>query len=348
MRTFFNKDKSNCVFKNNYNLIDGNKMFFYALICGILMTVVSTILFTLISGIIGISYAELASSRFGNYYSIIIMAIVYFCLFIFYNKKNKINPVDELGIKNKVNVWFLLISVMLGVCCIFLLAPFVNLLFDLFKIEGQPLPYEMNSWYSIILGIIGYAVLPAISEELIFRGVIQSGAKKRFTPVLTVFFSTACFTLMHGSLQQTFYQIVLGMVAGVLFYFSKNILYPIIFHFLNNFSVVIFELVGMPNYLQEGYFNYSTAWGVIAPILLLLLCSGLFLAVYFLLKHISKKVNTNTEFIMEGENIIYEEQSQKLSFKNFISGQTSTEKTYFVFAFVIALVMWISNTIEMF
>lgn len=341
MRAFFNNKINKPDRRDNYNLIDSNKTFFWAILLSPIVTILSTILFVLISSIAGF---DVAATRFGGYYSVVIMGFSYLLLFFIYNKKNNINPIHNLGIKNKFNIWHFLITLVFGVACIFLLAPLMNLLFHLFKVADSPVPYEMNSWYSIILGVFGYAILPAVAEELLFRGIIQSGAQKRFSPALAVTFSAVCFTLMHGSIEQTFYQLVLGFVAAILFYFGKNIIYPILFHLLNNLSVVIFELVGMPAYMTEGFFDYSTAWGVIAPILIALGFGALFTGLFFILKYLNKKSAQNTEFIVEGENIIYENE-KKLSFKNFISGQTMDEKTYFAMSFIVAFIIWLSNSI---
>lgn len=342
MRAFFNNKNSNKPLRNNYTLVDSNKTFFYAILLSPIVSILSTILFIILSAI---AEKDIMSTRFGGYYSVVIMGISYLMLFFIFNKKNNIKPMADLGLKNKFNVWHFLISIIFGAACIFLLAPIVNLLFHMFGVVGSPVPYEMNSWYSVVLGILGYAILPAFAEELVFRGIIQSGAQKRFTPALAITFSAVCFTLMHGSIQQTFYQFILGFVAAMLFYFGKNILYPITFHLLNNLLVVIFELVGMPAYMTEGYFDYSTAWGIFAPILIALAFIGLFIGLYFILRLINKKSLNNIEFIVEGDNIIYEE-SKKLGFKNFITSQTLEEKTYFYMSFVVAIVIWISNSIS--
>ena len=344
MKTFFNGEKQNKDIKYNYSLLDANKVFSYAIILSPFISIFTFVLFLFISGLGGIDYDTLINSSFAGYYSIVIISISILILFLIYNKRNNIKPIYELGVKNKINIWFVLISVLLGVGCIFLLAPFMNILFDVFGVQDQEMPFKMNSWYTIILGIVGYAFVPAVCEELIYRGVIQKGAEKRFTPFVAILISTSAFTLMHGSLQQTFYQVILGVVAGVLFYYGKNIIYSMVFHFLNNLTVCLFDLFGMPAYMNTGY--WGGFWGVALPILLFLAWCGIFVGLFFLIKHISKKHESKVEFIMEGQNIIYEEEHKKYGLKNLFSAQNHVEKMYFSFAFIVAIIIWISNTIE--
>ena len=90
-----------------------------------------------------------------------------------------------------------------------------------------------------ILFIFAYCLLPAVLEELVFRGVILfklEGCGKIFACLI----SALCFSLYHLNFSQLIYQFIYGIFLGVLAIYSKSILPCIITHFLNNFLVLTF------------------------------------------------------------------------------------------------------------
>ncbi len=79
------------------------------------------------------------------------------------------------------------------------------------------------------------AILPAIGEELLFRGVIQNQVRfltgrPHLAIWLTAFFFSAFHLQFYGFLPRIF----LGVLFGYLYYWSGNLLVPILAHFVNN------------------------------------------------------------------------------------------------------------------
>lgn len=94
--------------------------------------------------------------------------------------------------------------------------------------------------YSVLL-----CALPAIGEELFFRGVLfesVSGAGK----ASGIFTIALCFALYHGSAAQLAYQFVYGLGLGVLVLKAKSIIPTIIAHFINNFAVIAIGYFKIP------------------------------------------------------------------------------------------------------
>ncbi len=86
-----------------------------------------------------------------------------------------------------------------------------------------------------LLGLLIIAFFPAIFEEVLFRGVIQNLLVKWLrSPWAGILIASVLFSLIHGSVYLFFARVVLGIVLGLLFYYSKNIWVNIIAHFLNN------------------------------------------------------------------------------------------------------------------
>ncbi|MFZ4741737.1 MAG: CPBP family intramembrane glutamic endopeptidase, partial [Bacteroidales bacterium] len=78
------------------------------------------------------------------------------------------------------------------------------------------------------LNIVMIAVLPAIGEEFLFRGVLQKLFKDWFGNVHIAIIVTAfLFSAMHLQFFGFFPRMVLGLLLGYLFYFSNNLWVPI-------------------------------------------------------------------------------------------------------------------------
>lgn len=84
-------------------------------------------------------------------------------------------------------------------------------------------------WLNIIL----MALIPAICEEYIFRGLIFHGYKKR-NPFGAIMMSSFLFALMHMNLNQFVYAFIMGIVFCMLVYATGTIMASITAHFVFN------------------------------------------------------------------------------------------------------------------
>lgn len=346
-----NNNNEKLGFKNNYTLTDGLKVFFYAILMSLVVSLGVTILFTVLALFAGMSFNEFYYSRFGTYLLVIAMSVSYLILYFVYNKSSKTQNFATLKLKTKFNPIVLISSVVFAVLCVFLFEPITSLILEGlehigFHVVGD-LTYKMDTWWRVVLGIIAYALLPAFAEEIIFRGVVQNAYAGRCTAFCTIFMSTASFVVMHGSLQQFVYQIVLGVVLSVLAYYTGSLLYSIIFHFVNNLTVVVISLVGTPKYMEEGFFYLGTAWGVILPIVFMFVGVGLIvLLIWYLRIHYKKQVDP--DITIEGDNIIIDQQDSRIGLKGFEKKIFLNEKLYFWLGWISAIVIWVINTLEYF
>lgn len=88
--------------------------------------------------------------------------------------------------------------------------------------------------WMLLYTFIFVPLLPAIFEELLFRGVILRGLLQ-FGKVPAVVLSSLMFALAHGSYQQFIYQFLLALVIGFLALETKNLFVGMVAHFANNF-----------------------------------------------------------------------------------------------------------------
>nr|MBO4517403.1 CPBP family intramembrane metalloprotease [Clostridia bacterium] len=106
-------------------------------------------------------------------------------------------------------------------------------------------PDILNSTFEFILFTIVLCVLPAVGEELFFRGVIAESVSKtgKVAGVLTV---ALCFAVYHGSVSQLLYQFIYGLGLGVLALKAKSVVPTVLAHFINNFAVLSMEYFSVP------------------------------------------------------------------------------------------------------
>ncbi len=99
------------------------------------------------------------------------------------------------------------------------------------------------------------ALIPAIQEELMCRGIIYESFKKA-DPLAALFISALFFGMMHGNLNQMIYATYLGFVMALVFEATGSIYGAMVFHFfVNASSTVIIYL--QPLVLKLAKFSYA-------------------------------------------------------------------------------------------
>ncbi len=184
--------------------------------------------------------------------SLAIFAVVAFACYSV-RKEKKITDTVRLGKSRPV---YYICAVFVAVGMLFGLG-FVNgLVVELFAGWGIVTPdfsLPIVDVWSYLLFVLVYAVLPAVSEELFYRGVLVSsigGAKNdgviggtgfKISAVATL---AVCFALYHTSVIQFAYQLLYVVVLCLLAVKAKSVLPAILAHFLNNFAVLTFQFAG--------------------------------------------------------------------------------------------------------
>jgi len=91
-----------------------------------------------------------------------------------------------------------------------------------------------------IITVIGLALIPAVGEELMFRGYLMKLISQESNYHNGIAISASIFALVHFNFSNFFYYFVLGVVMGYVYYWGKNLFFPILIHFVNNALVVFF------------------------------------------------------------------------------------------------------------
>ncbi len=102
----------------------------------------------------------------------------------------------------------------------------------------------MESPAELLLNLLIIAVLPAIGEELLFRGVVQQQLQRALrNPVLAIWITAVIFSAIHMQFVGFIPRLILGATLGYLFYWTKNLWIPILAHFATNAMQVIAQYV---------------------------------------------------------------------------------------------------------
>lgn len=102
---------------------------------------------------------------------------------------------------------------------------------ELLRLAEQLAEAGGETQFSLGLVLLLMAVLPAVCEELAFRGFVLSGLRSRLSPSWAVFLSALFFGLAHASaLQQTISATLLGLVLGYIAIKTQQITPCIAFH----------------------------------------------------------------------------------------------------------------------
>jgi len=92
----------------------------------------------------------------------------------------------------------------------------------------------------LLIKLFVIAVLPAIGEELVFRGVILTKIKQAANSEhYGVIVSALIFAGIHMQPTKLLPMIFLGLILGYIYTKTKNIVYPMLFHFLFNGTTIL-------------------------------------------------------------------------------------------------------------
>ncbi len=93
-----------------------------------------------------------------------------------------------------------------------------------------------------LLGVLAVAVVPALIEETVIRGIIMQPLRK-YGDKYAIIASALLFAVMHGNMVQIPYTVIGGLLLGYLAVVTGSLWPSIILHFINNlYSVVVLSV----------------------------------------------------------------------------------------------------------
>lgn len=160
---------------------------------------------------------------------------------------------DFLRVQSKSYIYLLI----LGMAIVFLSGPFISYIYELNMQLKLPAAFsslqdwmrstqsesdkvtevfvQMNSWRDLAIDLLVVALIPALCEELLFRGCLQQVFREWFkNPHTAIWVTAIIFSGAHLEFYGFVPRMVLGAVLGYLFYWSNNLWVPILGHMINN------------------------------------------------------------------------------------------------------------------
>ena len=205
---------------------------------------------------------------------------------------------------SKINWRVVLISLALGILCFFINIAVSSVFNGVISFFGYQFGYSEGSGNTSIanffLQLFLVAVLPAICEEFIHRGVLLQGIKHiGFKKAIVI--SSLCFALLHFNIQQVSYAFVIGLILGFVSVVAKNIWPAIIIHFVNNAISVYLDFASARGWFLGDFLNNlsntimssnMTVVFFVCAIILIVIVALLFILIWLLYKQtIIRKVN---------------------------------------------------------
>ena len=98
---------------------------------------------------------------------------------------------------------------------------------------------NVNTFGGLLLNLLVIALIPAIGEELTFRGVLQQGLMRKMNPHVAIVISAAIFSFIHFQFYGFLPRMFLGLLLGYMFYITDSLWTSILMHFVNNGTAVV-------------------------------------------------------------------------------------------------------------
>ena len=162
--------------------------------------------------------------------TILLIPIVTTVLFSF-------DPVKELRIR-PIRLKMLIFAI-LAVICAYPIISLLNLISMLF-VENAVAEMSIDIYQrGYLFSMLVMAVLPAVGEELLMRGIVYNGYRK-VSPVAAWILSAVLFGLYHMNFNQMPYAIFLGLLFVLMLEAGDSILTTMIMHFtINGLSTTV-------------------------------------------------------------------------------------------------------------
>ena len=103
---------------------------------------------------------------------------------------------------------------------------------------------QMDNGLELVANVALIALLPAIGEEIVFRGVVQRQLMRLVrAPWLAIVLAAGVFSFIHFQFEGFLPRMLLGMLLGWLYWRTQNLWVPVAGHFANNALQVVAQFL---------------------------------------------------------------------------------------------------------
>jgi len=99
---------------------------------------------------------------------------------------------------------------------------------------------EYDQFGQLLIALFVVVLLPALGEEVLFRGIIQTRLSQQWGNIhLAIWVSAAIFSAIHFQFYGFLPRMMLGALFGYLYYWTGNLKVAVLGHFVNNGFVLV-------------------------------------------------------------------------------------------------------------
>lgn len=237
--------------------------------------------------------------EYGSYYlSIFTQVGIIFLLPITLLKflsKSKTKEVFGFCCYRKVSFKIIVASLILGIVIFFLnvyVSNFFNNLIAALGYKHSSGGGAPTTWLGFGLSVLCTALLPAVCEETLTRGIVLNG-NAMMGMKNSVLISGLLFGLLHLNIEQFFYATIIGVFLGYLCWGTSSIIPGMIVHFVNNFLSVFLGFAANKGWGIGGIFDAISDFiynNRILGFALLLLCLLLLAYIaFYIMRYMTKE-----------------------------------------------------------
>ena len=225
---------------------------------GIVLYVVAALIFQVVAMLcLGEAYGDDPAVRFLSY---LLPQICFAAAALIFFRRSKV-PVRTVYCGGKAKYFVLALLLQFGL--LFSLSELNTLFLDWLSSLGYENPSSalppLSGW-NLLPAILIIALLPALFEETLFRGILVGRMHASgWGTIATVCISGALFALYHGSPAQTIYQFFCGASFALLALRAGSALPTAVAHLCNNAVILILTSTG---YEVEGGWTMPQAWHI--------------------------------------------------------------------------------------
>ena len=225
--------------KNFFDLNSSGKIFLWVvalpqilgLLAEMLLMFVCFIFGLSINEVLGISYVSIAFAMLTQ----VAILIILLALRKSFDLKQALKFQSKIGTQNS------LVCILIGIVGVASLSPIVGWFSAFLQSVGyvsSSLNLELASPALLVIAILLFAFVPAVLEELVFRGCVLQGLKG-FGKWAAILGTSALFVLVHGSLEQIIYPFILSIFLCSVVLRTNSVVCAIIVHFVSNTASLI-------------------------------------------------------------------------------------------------------------
>ena len=222
------------------------------------------VIFSVVFIACGLTQEGYETTDWWKYFSFIITPCAFAVVVYVYLKVRKIRPTVAVKTQNCSWKYYLIaLCMQTGLFALSEVNGYFLAWLSKFGYTPQEIVLPSTDGFKIVGVLFAVAVLPAVFEELVFRGALLAGIRKNFSVTVSVLLCGGLFALYHQRPEQTMYQFCCGTAYALLAIRSGSVFPTILSHFVNNALIVILYANGITAIPSPVFLGIVIAGGAV-------------------------------------------------------------------------------------